>query len=543
MAGVIIASLGANTSGRLLFGNAPVTAGQFISAASIAAGMLTFAPADDLANANRTFTFNVVDSAGESDATARTMTMAIGTNQPDPFVPGTSNGTAFGVGVDGTLSMSDGGGNNDYILINVSGSRTFKTLNFMRSDDNLEVSWTAGSNAADYTVLDQYNWTDNTNNNTIEEFDFGNAGNTFAGHALSDNPYNLSRTLTGGTGRDIIAGSAVSETLLGNNGDDLLFGNGGHDTLEGGNHDDLLVGGLGNDILRGGQQNDTYVFGLADGIDTIEDEQGTDRITILTGGAALSSLYAYDDDTGENAGNLVIEFNGQRITVSDHYAGNDAVELINFNGGSFAGYEFGTGDYKVSSADPDGSPRTVFENAGVSHFIAGELDTINIIGGINQNDVLIGGNLIDSLSGGAGNDLLVGGAGGDILFGGLGSDVLIGGEGADEFRFLSGDDGGPTVDDADSILDFRDSGNDVIEILGAGSGGFSIGGLSAGSQEAVFGKTADTTFGSTSERFHYDTSSNTLWYDADGSDSGFTAVALARLENGYDLQGNQITVI
>ncbi len=114
----------------------------------------------------------------------------------------------------------------------------------------------------------------------------------------------------------------------GNNSANIITGNTGNNSLNGGG---------GNDTLNGLGGNDTYSFALNGGSDTINETGGTDRITILTGGAALTSLSVRDDNTGTTNGNLIVEFNGQSINAVDHYdSGNaESIELINFDNGSY----------------------------------------------------------------------------------------------------------------------------------------------------------------------------------------------------------------
>ena len=160
----------------------------------------------------------------------------------------------------------------------------------------------------------------------------------------------------------IISGTAGNDTLNGTAGNDLLLGLAGNDTLNGLGGDDVLVGGAGTDTLNGGLGNDTYVFGLADGNDTINEpvnatSGGTaDRIVIQAAGTALTGLNAQDNNTGTNNGSLVVNFNGQTVTVNGHFTGTNAqtgVERINFNDGSFAGYLLGVDDYLISRLDPN----------------------------------------------------------------------------------------------------------------------------------------------------------------------------------------------
>ena len=89
-------------------------------------------------------------------------------------------------------------------------------------------------------------------------------------------------------------------------------------------------------------------------------------------------------------------------------------------------------------------------------------DTLN---GAAGNDALLGGDGNDRLAGGDGNDTLNGDAGKDDLIGGAGLDQLIGGAGADKFIFNLADEsrvGG----EADVIADFRNGGNDDIDLRG-----------------------------------------------------------------------------
>src|SRR5690606_1731351 len=100
--------------------------------------------------------------------------------------------------------------------------------------------------------------------------------------------------------------------------------------LNGGSGDDVLIGGSGTDQLNGGSGDDIYAFGLTDGQDTIDDTSGNDRITIATAGVALSAL----NFLREADGDLRIEMNGQRITVTDHFDNNGkVVETVSFDSG------------------------------------------------------------------------------------------------------------------------------------------------------------------------------------------------------------------
>ncbi|MDB5745134.1 MAG: hypothetical protein JWR68_3449 [Polaromonas sp.] len=269
----------------------------------------------------------------------------------------------------------------------------------------------------------------------------------------------------------IIVGTAGNDTLSGTAGDDLILGLAGNDTLNGLAGNDVLVGGLGNDTLNGGLGNDTYTFGLADGNDTINEpvnatSGGTaDRIVIQAAGVALTGLNASDNNTGTNNGSLVINFNGQTVTVNGHYSGTNAetgVERINFNDGSFGGYLLGAEDYLINRADPAGAlfgllPRTIdLSTSAANNFIAGETGNDIITGGTG-NDLIFGGTGDNDLFGGAGDDLLVGGSGvgdNDLLDGGLDADTMVGLAGNDTY----------VVDDAgDVIVEALAAGTDTVQ--------------------------------------------------------------------------------
>ncbi len=165
-----------------------------------------------------------------------------------------------------------------------------------------------------------------------------------------------------------------------------------------------------------------------------------DTIIIDTQGAAFSTLSFYDDNVAANAGNLVIRYgNGDSITVEDHFAGTGkSIELINFNGGSFAGFNFGTGSYSIANLD-NGDNRDPSQTPTI---VVGAKDSPNLnLFGFSTGSVLFGGDKFDQ------------------LIAGPGSNLLVGGGGSDNFVFR-GDMG-----EGDIIADFQD-GIDTIDLAG-----------------------------------------------------------------------------
>ncbi len=142
-----------------------------------------------------------------------------------------------------------------------------------------------------------------------------------------------SRTITGGTGDDVLEGNKARDTLIGGNGNDVIAGNENDDNLSGGAGNDTLSGGVGNDVLTGGSGADTFMFGLGDSIDQINDADNSDQISLGTGLEEEDVwLFQQDDD-------LVIQMLGSqdRLTVADWFSGGGTnhVDQIELDSGAY----------------------------------------------------------------------------------------------------------------------------------------------------------------------------------------------------------------
>lgn len=139
-----------------------------------------------------------------------------------------------------------------------------------------------------------------------------------------------------------------------------------------------------------------------------------------------------------------------------------------------------------------------------------------------SNDFLFGEDGADVLNGGYGNDYLNGGSGSDVLNGGHGNDTLIGGTGSDLFLL------GNLLDGMDSITDFSGFEGDKIILLSRALSHLGIGSGTLGSEYFVSGHNA--TAKDKNDHFIFDTNTDKLYYDADGSGSG-QAIAIAQLND------------
>lgn len=306
-AGVTIGTLPGSGAGKLFYGNVAVTAGLFITAADIEAGMLSYTPADNVIGntGDTSFTFTVKDDSASSntDVSPHTMTLdmaaqdytdVLGSNGSTSYPSSGGYALTTATVADQHLSIRENsggnGGSNDRIALDTAASTNFTDLEFLRSDDNLEISWSTAAGSRTITVLDQYN------SRQIESFQLDEGG-SYDGFSLGSSAYSLVAGLTGNDGtNDIIAGSSGSQTLSGGSGNDLLFGNGGNDTL---------IGGIGNDLLVGGLGADTFKFSEtgASNVDTILDFNNGEGDKIDLSALLVSGTGAAAD--GSNINNYV----------------------------------------------------------------------------------------------------------------------------------------------------------------------------------------------------------------------------------------------
>ena len=246
-------------------------------------------------------------------------------------------------------------------------------------------------------------------------------------------------------------------------------------TFNGGLDEDIFIGGAGGDLVNGGDGNDTALLGAGDDTfvwnpgddnDTIEGQDGTDRMTF--NGAHIGE----NIDVSANGGRVVFSRNVANVTMDL----ND-VETIDFNAlggvdnvivaGGLGATDLnqlnvalaaagGAGDAQadtVTLAGTGGDDVAILVGTGTSLTANGLVPTIAVTGAESANDRFFlnlgngddvaeasgvaAGSMLLTLNGENDDDILIGGAGNDTISGGDGDDVLLGGPGVDTL------DGGP----------------------------------------------------------------------------------------------------
>jgi VCBS repeat-containing protein len=336
-----------------------------------------------------------------------------------------------------------------------------------------------------------------------------------------------------------------------------VYGFGGNDTIRLANDDfgagTYIDGGTGTDtILLTNRTTVDFTTGTVAGVENLTGSSGGDTVTMSAKQwAAFSSIDLAGDSPGSDVLNIVVNgavdisaSGGASIadTEAVHVIGSTGADTLTLTGSQLNALI--TGDTEIDLGGGTDTINLTSTSTDLNGLSNGDLVNVEIISAasaasgvtINLNNqseafTIIGSNSADTLTGGSGNDTLTGGKG---------VDTLSGGSGADKFHYNAPGDAGPGLLNPDHILDFNLGQNDVFEISAAGFGGGLLSGTDA---SAKFGSSTNNNFGSASERFHFNTATNTLLYDADGNGAGSAAIALAVLENGASVDAAHIKIV
>jgi Ca2+-binding RTX toxin-like protein len=237
--------------------------------------------------------------------------------------------------------------------------------------------------------------------------------------AEGDNVHSDVENLTGGSGDDLLVGSAAGNVIDGGPGADVIDGQGGDDLFPGGPAQDRF------DEITGG-----------DGLDTVSYADRTAGMLVHIG----KNASFFQEDTVSGDVEAVIGGHG-----NDLLAGNEAANILRGGDGNDdlvgelgadvldGGAGFDTGDYLARTANV-----TVRLDNLANDGEAGEADNVlntEKVEGGQGNDTLVGDKFRNTLFGEAGNDTLLGLDQDDFLDGGPGADLIDGGNGNDTVTY------------------------------------------------------------------------------------------------------------
>jgi Ca2+-binding RTX toxin-like protein len=296
-------------------------------------------------------------------------------------------------------------------------------------------------------------------------------------------------TLPAGVIKLTIDGGVGDDSLLGSQGADVFLARGG---------DDFLFGDNGNDLALMGTEDDVFQWNPGDGNDTLEGQDGADRMLFFganiaeninisaNGGRVLFfrdiASVAMDMDDVEDvefralggSDNVVVgDLSGTDLTRTDldlrgpNGGGDGAADSISVNG---------TQGADVFGAAGDAGGVTVFGlHTAVNLFFqeqANDRLTLNALGGDDVVDAtsLEADGIQLTMNGGLGLDVFLGSEGDDLVNGGDGDDVAFMGAGDDTFVWNPGDDN-DTLEGQDGFDSMLFNGANVAENISISANG------------------------------------------------------------------------
>ena len=329
-----------------------------------------------------------------------------------------------------------------------------------------------------------------------------------------------------GTADINLSGNGLNNVLVGNSGHNVLSGGEGSDILDAGAGNDTLDGGLGRDRMVGGLGNDTYV--VDSGSDIVVEDVGSGTDTVLASASYVLSA---------NVENLTLtgtgDIAGGGNALDNIITGNSGNNLL--NGGAGADTMIGgDGDdtYVVSSSsdviiDTSGTDTV---RSSIDYTLADGLENGRLLG--IRDLELVGNSAVNELIGNYGDNVIDGLGGADVLTGGFGGDGFV-----------------ASVNDGtyDTITDFS-SGIDLVMVDAVAFGLFDINTLQGFTKGGL--ESSDLAYlddnglsGSIDAQFIYDTRTQVLSVDADGSSGSGAAEAIFAFAGTVSLNYDDIYVL
>lgn len=316
-----------------------------------------------------------------------------------------------------------------------------------------------------------------------------------------------------GSGDIDLTGNELNNVLLGNDGDNILSGHEGVDILVGGDGDDTLDGGAGRDRMVGGIGDDVYYVDFAG--DQVVEESGAGSDRVYASVDYVLTAEVEDLVLVEGAGDIA----GAGNSLDNTITGNSGDNLING----------GAGDDTMIGGDGDDT--YVVNSLGDMVIDTSGIDTVRSSIDYTLADGIENGRLLGfrdlSIDGNDDANELTGNLGDNMIDGLGGADVLTGGHGGDGFVASVNDGTYDTITDFTSGVDLMLVDAVAFDLFDMETlTGFTKGGLDESDLAFIL---ADGGYeGNVDAQFVYDTRSQMLSVDADGS-GGDAAVALFEL--------------
>jgi Ca2+-binding RTX toxin-like protein len=317
---------------------------------------------------------------------------------------------------------------------------------------------------------------------------------------------------------------------------------------------------VGRDRFTGGGGKDTFVISRGGSIDSIADFGGVGRggnpsaailanvDTLRFSGTGLTAKKMLLTQIGANTEISFVGVNNTKVilqnltleSLDNHRKSNGAgadVSNILFNGepSAPATDAFDVWDANLNNAQVFRKNTVTFLNS-LSNTVSGFEGSDDVINGQLGNDSLQGKSGKDILRGGVGNDTLLGGAdddivvgnsGNDLINGGKGNDILNGGIGMDSFvfnsntAFSSADLGIDLLEEFSPATNYHDGDRLILDKTTFTQLTFSAElGFGLKAQEFAI-VSSDSAAASSSAFITYNSVNGKLFYNQNGSSSGF----------------------
>ena len=182
-----------------------------------------------------------------------------------------------------TIVEADSGSGFDTLVL--GDGFTWNDVIWHLSDTLMRVTFRGGG--SDRIEVHNNNIDYNNHSAGIDAVDVGGVGTLDIGHLLGAGT-NASG-VGGWDGNDTLSGRNRHDIVIGYAGNDVLYGSTGAGAWE--DKDNVIIAGRGNDQIWTSVGDDQFVFDLGDGIDTIHDSGGIDRVQFGSNVAAEDVIF------------------------------------------------------------------------------------------------------------------------------------------------------------------------------------------------------------------------------------------------------------